>query len=112
MRDRLASYNNYAISQQMFDYAPMLASRTSPTTVRNRDGFDEIEYLVGDLRPGQTAETPTAFIIPCLGYEELEELDITLTAHAMNKSGVAKDRFSLTIERKGFPPESLVNPKY
>ncbi len=85
-------------------------ARPSGARIRDNNGFVEIEYLIGDLRPHQQQSTWPITIIPFLG--ELEELKITLTAHAIDRRGVKKEDFVLPIQDRGFPLDRVVNPNY
>jgi hypothetical protein len=86
MDDHFGRFGNIRPEEMMSTHPPFPASRMSPAKIRNRDGFVEVEYLLGDLRPHQPTETPPVFVIPGAGSPELEGLDITLTAHAMNSA--------------------------
>jgi hypothetical protein len=110
--DRYLGQFRHGLSEQLFTSPSLLAGRMASARVRNRDGFIEIEYLIGDLRAGQPEETSPVFIIPFISVDELGELDITVTAHALNRRSVKKERFTLEIERRGFPLDAVVRPNY
>jgi hypothetical protein len=99
-----------ATSEMAYAFWPKASALPSDARIRNDNGFVQIEYLIGDLRPRQDDTTEPVVIIPFLG--ELEELEITLTVHAIDRRGVKKEDFVLPIQDRGFLLGDVVSPDY
>lgn len=63
--------------------------------VTTRDGFAELTYDIGNLRPGELLRTPPATII--IGPAAPGELGITLTCRSMNRRGEKSVSTALAI---------------
>lgn len=107
--ENMFSFSSGSLSITNLGYT---APPVSPVNVRNENGFVQITYLIGDLPPKHREVTFPIAIIPGFN-KELEELDITLTAAAMNRRSVNTKRFVLAIKPdEGWALENVIDPHY
>ena len=78
--------------------------------ISNNQGFVTINYLIGDLPPRRQEPTAPVIIVPRLDFE-LEQLEMTLTANAMNRRAVKTQDVLLPIKEMGFLLEALIDPE-
>jgi hypothetical protein len=78
-----------------------------------RDGdVLEIAYLVGDLRAHGSLSTHPITIVPSMNYQS-EQLDITVSATAMDRRGKEERQFVLPLDPEfGWPLDHIIDPKY
>lgn len=89
---------------------PQLARPRGPQ-IANNQGLVTINYLIGDLPPCHQEPTAPVIIVPRLDFE-LGQLEMTLTANAMNRRAVKKQDVLVPIKETGLAIATLIDPKY
>jgi hypothetical protein len=96
--------------QPMSQFTPGFTAppfRFLPVRIHRRGDIVQIDYEIGDLGPYQKMSTLPVTIIP--NIEELDELEIHLTAYAKNRRDVTTSSEVLAIEDRGWLLGSVVD---
>lgn len=98
-RDRMASNVALSALPQDYDFDPHGGSVTE-----TNDGF-EVTWDVGDLRPSEWSRQLEITVVP--GLDAPDEVEVTMTASAMNRRRRVTDAATLTISSDHWTPDDF-----